>query len=97
MKNRNIIKLYCVEYACIDGGSTYEIFRTLDEAKSFAYTAEIWDYNSVPLYIFSSDFNANCIFEEDDGQLNYEDYADTLQENFVILKEVGKKPAYFEE
>ena len=49
------------------------------------------------LYIFSSDFNVNCIFEEDDGQLNYEDYAGTLQENFVIQKEVGKKPVYFEE
>ena len=26
-----------------------------------------------------STFNEDCIFEEDSGQLNYEDYADTLQ------------------
>ena len=93
----NKIRLYGVEHCRIDGAQTYEIFRTFEDAERFVANKDNWDYNNVPLYIFSSDFNEDCIFEEDDGQLNYEDYADTLQENFVILKELGKRPVYFEE
>ena len=93
----NKIRLYGVEHCRIDGAQTYEVFRTLEDAERFVANKENWDYNDVPLYIFSSDFNEDCIFKEDDGQLNYEDYADTLQENFVILKELGKRPVYFEE
>ena len=93
----NKIRLYGVEHCRIDGAQTYEIFRTFEDAERFVANKDNWDYNNVPLYIFSSDFNEDCIFEEDDGQLNYEDYADTLQENFVILKAVGEKPIYFEE
>ena len=95
MKNRNIIKLYCVEYACIDGSSTYEIFRTLDEAKSFAYTAENWDYETVPLFIFSVDFDSKSIYEEDGG-LNYDDCYGLWQGNYEFIEKLGKIPNCFE-
>ena len=93
----NKIKLYGVEHCRIDGVQTYEIFRTLEDAERFVANKDNWDYNNMPLYIFSSDFNKDCVYEEEKGHLNYEDYADTLQGNFVILKELGKKPGYFEE
>lgn len=95
MKNGDIIKLYCVEHVCIDGGSTYEIFRTLNEAKSFAYAAENWDYENVPLFIFSVDFDSKSVYEEDGG-LNYDDCNGLWQGNYEFIEEVGKIPDYFE-
>lgn len=95
MKNGDIIKLYCVEHACIDSGSTYEIFRTLNEAKSFAYAAENWDYENVPLFIFSVDFDSKSVYEEDGG-LNYDDCNGLWQGNYEFIEEVGKIPDYFE-
>ena len=95
MKNDDIIKLYCVEHVCIDGGSTYEIFRTLNEAKSFAYAAENWDYENVPLFIFSVDFDSKSVYEEDDG-LNYDDCNGLWQGKYEFIEEVGKIPDYFE-
>ena len=95
MKNGDIIKLYCVEHVCIDGRSTYEIFRTLNEAKSFAYAAENWDYENVPLFIFSVDFDSKSVYEEDGG-LNYDDCNGLWQGNYEFIEEVGKIPDYFE-
>ncbi len=83
------VRLFGVEHCRIDGSLTYEIFKTLKDAENFVNNENNWDNNNIPLYIFSSNFNNDCIYEEDNGQLNYEDYYDTLQGNFEIIKHIS--------
>lgn len=93
----SIVKLYCVEHCRVDGAQTYEVFRTLREAERFVENKDNWDCDNVPLFIFSSNFNADYIYEEDNGFLNYEDFSDTMQENFEMIREINKKPTHFED
>lgn len=92
-----IIKLYGVEHCRVDGVQTYEVFRTLEEAERFVEDKDNWDCNNVPLFIFFCDFDADCIYEEDDGMLNYDDCSTTMQGNFKMIREVNKKPVHFED
>ncbi|MDE5614433.1 MAG: hypothetical protein K2I74_07315 [Treponemataceae bacterium] len=92
----SIVKLYCVEHCRVDGAQTYEVFRTLREAEMFVENKDNWDCDNAPLCIFSSDFNADYIYEEDNGSLSYEDCSDTMQGNFEMIREVSKKPVHFE-
>lgn len=93
----NIVKLYCVEHCRVDGAQTYEVFKTLGEAESFVENKDNWDCDNVPLCIFYSNFNEDCIYEEDNGSLNYEYCSDTMQGNFEMIREINKKPAHFED
>ena len=83
----SIVKLYCVEHCRVDGAQTYEVFRTLREAEMFVENKDNWDCDNAPLCIFSSDFNADYIYEEDNGSLSYEDCSDTMQGNFEMIRE----------
>lgn len=89
-----MIKLYCVEHCRSDGGQTFEIFRTLNEAKNFANDKENWNGAHLPLYIFSADFNEEYVYEEDDGNLNYEDCYGTMNGEFEVIEILNKKPAH---
>lgn len=91
----NPIRLYCVEHCRIDGGETFEIFRTLEEAEKFA--SEGWDNEHVPLYIFSEVFDEEYIYEEDDGCLNYDEYDGFELGDYQFIKKLNDKPDYFEE
>lgn len=83
------MKLYAVEYKteddrdAIDDHSTFEIFKTYDEAKAFA-TGE--DRNA--LYMFTADFDDESIYTESNGQLNYEDHAGLFTNDIIIEKYV---------
>ena len=80
----SLVKLYCVEHARIDGGSTFEVFRTLKKARCYAYTDGNWNYENVPLYIFSADYNSNYVYEDENGHLNYDDCSDLYQGDYKL-------------
>lgn len=92
-----MIKLYCVEHCRTDGAQTFEIFRTLNEAEAFAKNKENWDSEHFPLYIFSADFNEEYVYEEDDGNLNYEDCYGTINGEFEMIEELNEKTTLSEE
>lgn len=66
-KDKNYRILYAVDYDYGEG-ETFEIFKTKEEAQTFAkkYKGKIW----------IAQFNKKYISKEDTGELNYEDYAD---------------------
>ena len=78
-----IRSLFGVEYAYVKENdiecSTYEIFRTVEEAEKFALNSGI-----IPLYIFSADFYN--VYVDDDGSLNYDDYSDTMNNQKIIKR-----------
>lgn len=80
-------------YYASEDSSTYEIFPTLPEAKSFCAEQSLWSEGHYPLYIFKAKFNPERIFQEDDlgGQWNYEDYMDTIIEYDDLFVEINKK------
>lgn len=86
-----MIKLYCVEHCRTDGGQTFEIFRTLTEAENFAKDKKNWNSTHLPLYIFSADFNEEYVYEEDDGNLNYEDCYETMDGEFEMIEMLNEK------
>lgn len=86
-----MIKLYCVEHCRTDGGQTFEIFRTLAEAENFAKEKKNWDSTHFPLYIFSADFNEEYVYEEDDGNLNYEDCYGTMNGEYEMVEVLNEK------
>lgn len=61
-----------------DDRSTYEIFPTLAEAKTFCSTQHQWSENHYPLHIFKADFKSELVFQEESGQWNYEDFSNTV-------------------
>lgn len=82
-------------YYAKDNCSTYEIFPTLAEAKSFCDEQILWSENNYPLYIFKADFNSEHIFQEDDDlnwQWNYDDVCDTILTYHDFRIELNKKP-----
>jgi len=71
--------MYAVEhYYKSDERTTYEIFETLTDAESFIQDPSNWDENHLPLFIFKADFNTELIFQEENGNWNYDDYLQTI-------------------
>jgi len=84
--------MYGVEhYYAEDDASTYEIFETLEQAEEFCINDKNWNKNHFPLFIFKADFNTNCIYKEEDGEWNYEDYADTIIRYHSFIKVINEK------
>lgn len=79
-------------YYAKDNHSTYDIFPTLAEAKSFCNNQNLWNENNYPLYIFKADFNSERIFQENDldGQWNYEDVSNTILNYHDFFIEMNK-------
>lgn len=92
-----MINIYCVEHCRTDGVQTFEIFKTLNEAEAFAKNKENWDSEHIPLYIFSADFNEEYVYEEDDGNLNYEDCYGKMNSEFEVIEILNEKPLLLEE
>lgn len=84
-----IIKLYGVEHCRNDGAQTYELFRTLNEAENYVLNSKNWNSSNKPLYIFSSDFSSEYVYEEDNGRLNYEDCYGLLQGNYKLIRKIN--------
>ena len=70
--------MYAVEHYYTDDRSTYEIFETLSEAENFCLDKNNWDKNHFPLFIFKADFNSELIYQEENGNWNYDDFYDTI-------------------
>ena len=81
-------------YSALEDASTYEIFSTLREAKSFCEDQTLWTEHDFPLYIFEAEFNPKRIFREPDldGCWNYEDNDDTILKYGSIFIEINTKP-----
>jgi hypothetical protein len=87
-------RMFGVEYySALEDASTYEIFPTLQEAKSFCDDQTLWTEHYFPLYIFEAQFNSNRIYREPDlGCWNYEDNHDTILKYGRIFIEINAKP-----
>ena len=83
--------MYAVEHYYTDDRSTYEIFETLSEAENFCLDKNNWDKNHFPLFIFKADFNSELIYQEENGNWNYDDFSDTILANYEIIKHLNKK------
>lgn len=80
--------MYAVEHYYTDDRRTYDIFETLCEAESFTSDKNNWDKNHFPLFIFKADFNLELIYQEDNGNWNYEDFSDTILGNYRKIKQM---------
>ena len=87
LENHNRKEMYGVEHCYNDGSSTYEIFETLSDAKSFCQNEESWSEDNKPLFIFKADFNSELIYLEDgSSRWNYDDFNMTILGNFKNVK-----------
>lgn len=83
-------EMFGVEHCYNDGSSTYEIFETLNESKTFCENVENWSDVNQPLFIFKADFNVNLIFRENNSW-NYDDFGDTILGNFKKVRTYNTK------
>ena len=83
MLNKKV--MFGVEHCYSDGASTYEIFKTFNEAKTFCKNTDNWSDLNQPLFIFKAYLNMNLIFKENNGW-NYDDFGDTILRDFKKIK-----------
>lgn len=81
--------MYAVEHYYTDDCRTYDIFETLDDAENFTSEESNWDKNHFPLFIFKADYNIDLIYQEENGNWNYEDFSDTILGNYEIIKNIN--------
>jgi len=83
MENR--VPMYGVEYLTMseDGEtSTFEIFDNIDDAKIFIDHLE--QMKMTFIFLFKADFDEEYIYQEENGQWNYEDVANLYINSEII-------------
>lgn len=88
MNNVNRKLFFAVDYRYADGATTFDIFTTLEKAETYVHTFND-PSNVIPTRIWCGDFDTEMVYQEPDGDWNYDEFANmvTNEKTIRILNE----------
>ncbi len=88
------IRLFAVDYRYADGAATFEIFDTLPKAESFIRSFDNPQV-CIPVRLWQGDFDTDMVYQESNGEWNYEEFAGMVANEQTIRVMNEKLPEHY--